>query len=157
VPRGKYRLTRPPLKADPKYNNIILEKFINHVMKHGKKSIARKIVYEALQRAEQLTQKQPMQLFAQALKNAAPSMEVKTKRVGGANYQVPTPIKNERKKFLAMKWILEGARQRKGKSMVEKLAAEIIDAAQNQGNAIKKKETMHRQVEANKAFAYMAW
>ncbi|MEO0084387.1 MAG: 30S ribosomal protein S7 [candidate division WOR-3 bacterium] len=157
MPRGKYHIRRPALRPDPKYNNIILEKFINHVMRRGKKSIARKIVYSALELAEKQTKKQPMQLFAQALKNASPSLEVKTRRIGGANYQVPTQVRNERKKFLAMKWILEGARQRKGKSMIEKLAAEIIDAAQNQGNAIKRKEMMHRQAEANKAFAYLAW
>ncbi len=157
MPRGKYKNKRPAQKPDPKYNNIVLEKFINHVMKHGKKSIARKIVYQALEYAEKQTQKQPMQLFAQALKNAAPTLEVKTRRIGGANYQVPVPVKNERKKFLAMKWIIEGARQRKGKSMAEKLCAEIIDASQNQGNAIKKKQQMHSQAEANKAFAYLAW
>lgn len=126
-------------------------------MRNGKKSIARKIVYLALESAEKQIQKQPMQLFAQALKNASPSLEVKTRRIGGANYQVPSPVKNERKKFLAMKWIIEGARQRKGKSMAEKLTAEIIDASQNQGNAIKKKLMMHSQAEANKAFAYLAW
>jgi len=142
---------------DPIYDNITVAKFINQVMKKGKKTIAEKIVYGAFEEIKNKTKKDSLEIFEEALKNASPLLEVKSKRIGGATYQVPIPVERDRKLALAMRWIIEAAKSKKGKPMKEKLAEEIIAAAQNTGNAIKKKENVHRMAEANRAFAHFAW
>ena len=149
--------TKHPLAPDPVYNNIIIAKFINYIMKRGKKTIARKILYGAFDIMKEKAKQDPLGVFEKALQNAAPIVEVRSKRVGGATYQVPTEVRGERKMMLAMRWILEAARAKKGKPMAEKLAAELMDAAKNEGAAVKKKENTHRMAEANRAFAHFAW
>ena len=125
-------------------------------MKSGRKSIAQKIVYGAFEQIKAQTKKEPLEVFKQAIENASPVLEVKPKRIGGATYQVPMEVRGERRLALAFRWIIEGARGKKGKPMEEKLAQELIDCINNQGNAIKKKADMHRMAEANKAFAHFA-
>ena len=143
---------------DLKYSSTKVEKFINSVMQDGKKSTARKIVYDAL---EIIKEKQkvenPLEVFETALRNVGPNMEIRSRRVGGANYQVPREVRPERKQALAFRWILLAVRGGKGKPMAEKLAAELIAAANNEGSAVKKREDTHRMAEANKAFAHFAW
>lgn len=146
------------LAADPKYGSQKLSKFINHLMERGKKSVARELVYGALEIVkEQAKVEDPMETFDLALKNVAPQVEVRSRRVGGANYQVPRETRPERRNFLAMTWMIESARAKKGKPMARKLAEEIMLAAKNEGEAAKKKENVHRMAEANKAFAHFAW
>ena len=149
---------KPIIKPDVRYSSIKVEKFINHVMEEGKKEIARKIVYGAfaeIMKSEKV--ENPLEIFDAALKNAAPVMEVRSRRVGGANYQVPREVRPERQRYLSMKWIVEAARSKKGKPMAEKLADEIISASKNEGEAVKKRENTHKMAEANKAFAHFAW
>ena len=141
---------------DRVYNDIDVSKLINKVMSKGKKSTAQKIVYGALDIIKQKTQKEPMEVFKKAIENASPVLEVKPKRIGGATYQVPMEVRQERRLFLALKWIIDGARNSKGKSMREKLGQELINVANNEGSAMKKKNDMHRMAEANKAFAHFA-
>jgi len=142
---------------DPLYNNVTVAKFINQVMRKGKKTIARKIVYGSFALIKEKTKKEPLETFEAALKNASPLIEVKSKRVGGATYQVPVEVKGDRKITLAMRWLIIGAKSRKGKPMREKLATELMDAANNAGWAVKKKNDTHRMAEANRAFAHFAW
>jgi len=142
---------------DPVYENIVVAKFINQIMEKGKKTIAEKILYGAFEEIKNKTKKDPLEVFDEALKNASPLLEVKSKRIGGATYQVPMPVEKDRKLALAMRWIIEAAKSKKGKPMKEKLAEEIIAAAQNTGSAIKKRENVHRMAEANRAFAHFAW
>ena len=144
------------IAPDRIYNDVMLSQFINKVMKKGKKTIAQKIVYSAFNIIKEKTQKEPLEIFKQAIENASPILEVKPKRIGGATYQVPMEVRGERKLALAIKWLLDGARNKKGKPMAEKLSQELIDCANNQGNAIKKKNDTHRMAEANKAFAHFA-
>ena len=141
---------------DPLYNSETVAKFVNHIMWDGKKSVARKIVYRAFEIIKEKTKREPLEVFEQALENAGPFMEVRPMRVGGASYQVPREVGPERRMTLAMRWIIEAARNKKGKPMAEKLAQELLDAANNTGAAINKKETMHKMAEANKAFAHLA-
>lgn len=145
------------MSPDPVYNNIVMSKFINQVMRKGKKILARRIVYQALDIIKEKTKKEPLEVFNKALSNASPLLEVKSKRIGGATYQVPREVKGERKLTLAMRWIINGAKEKKGKPMRAKLAEEMIDAANNTGWAVKKKENTHRMAEANRAFAHFAW
>lgn len=145
------------ISPDPVYNNVIVAKFINQVMRRGKKTVARKIVYGAFDIVKTKTKKEPLEVFELAFKNAAPLLEVKSKRVGGATYQVPKEVKGERRLTLAMRWIIQAAKSKKGKPMREKLAEELIAAANNTGEAVKKKENTHRMAEANRAFAHFAW
>jgi small subunit ribosomal protein S7 len=145
------------IPPDPLYNNVTVAKFINQIMKRGKKEKARKIVYGAFDIIKTKSQKEPLEIFDLALKNASPFLEVKPRRIGGATYQVPREVKGERKLSLAVRWLIQGAKSRKGKPMKEKLAEELIDAANNQGWAVKKKEDTHRMAEANKAFAHFTW
>lgn len=152
-----YKFKIHPINPDPVYNNITVSRFINLVMRKGKKTIARKIVYGAFDIIKEQTKKDPMEIFDLALRNAGPALEIKAKRVGGATYQVPTEVKGERKTALAVRWIISGARSKKGKPMAEKLAQELLDAANNTGSAIRKKENTHRMAEANRAFAHFAW
>jgi small subunit ribosomal protein S7 len=155
MPRGKY--DKRKILSDPIYNSIVVEKFINHIMKRGQKNTARKIVYGAFNILKEKTKKEPLEIFEKAIENASPLLEVKPKRIGGATYQVPREVQGGRKMTLAIRWIINGARSRKGKPMVEKLANEIMEASENKGTAIKKKEDTHRMAEANRAFAHFAW
>ncbi len=155
---------RRKLKAKPKiapdylYESEKLAKFINYVMQEGKKSTARRVVYDSLEIVKEQTKNEnPLEVLDEALKNTGPTMEVRSRRVGGANYQVPREVRPERRLFLSMKWIIEAARSKKGKKMAVKLAEEIMSAAKNEGEAIKKRENMHKMAEANKAFAHFAW
>jgi small subunit ribosomal protein S7 len=142
---------------DPKYGSPVVSRFINKIMYKGKKSTAQGIVYDAFERINKQMKTEPLNIFEQAMKNATPALQVKSRRVGGATYQVPIEVSPERGEFLATKWIITYARDRGGRSMAEKLAAELIDAAQGQGNSIKKKQDTHKMAEANKAFAHYRW
>lgn len=141
---------------DWKYTNAEVAKFINFIMERGKKTIAEKIVYGAFDILKEKTQKEPLEVFQTAMKNAMPILEVKSRRVGGATYQVPTEVRGGRKFALGSRWIIGAARARTGKPMAEKLAAELLDAANNTGTAIKKRADVHRMAEANRAFAHFA-
>lgn len=147
-------IERRPIPPDARYNSVLVQKFINKVMERGKKSLAERIVYQALDLAAERLKKPQMEIFEQALRNASPSVEVRPKRVGGATYQVPVEVKSDRRYSLAMRWLLMSARARTGKPMVERLAAELIDAYNNTGTTIKRKEDVHRMAEANRAFAH---
>jgi len=143
---------------DPKYRSVLLGKFVNMVMKRGKKSNAEHIVYGAMDIIkEQVTDKDPIDVLQQAIENARPLVEVKSRRIGGATYQVPVEVKPERGRFMAMRWIRDFARIQKGKPMREKLAVELINAYKKEGSSIKKREDTHRMAEANKAFAHYRW
>ncbi len=142
------------INLDRLYNDEQVSRFINKVMVSGKKSIAQKVVYKAFDLIKEQTKKEPLEVFKQAIENASPILEVKPKRIGGATYQVPMEVRGERRFALAVRWILQGARGKKGKPMAEKLAQELIDCMNNQGLAIKKKQDTHRMAEANKAFAH---
>lgn len=155
--RRKINIKRE-LKPDAVYNSEKVSKFVNYVMEEGKKNTARKIVYGCLEYIKTTAKvENPMEVFESALKNTTPMMEVRSRRVGGANYQVPREVRPERKQSLSMKWIVEAARAKKGKPMAIKLADEIIAASKNEGEAVKKRETVHKMAEANKAFAHFAW
>ena len=154
---GKRKIKKHQIMPDPVYNNVVVAKFINQIMRRGKKTIARKVVYRAFDIIKEKTKKEPLEIFEVALENVSPLLEVKSKRVGGATYQVPIEVKGGRKLALAMRWIIRGAKQKKGEPMREKLAAELMDAANNTGWAIKKKTDTHRMAEANRAFAHFAW
>lgn len=153
--RGKQAPKRKR-KPDPKYGKDDLAMFINLVMQRGKKSISQNIVYGALDIIAEKTKQKPIEVFDLAIRNVSPFLEVKSRRIGGANYQVPIEVKGDRKLALAMRWIIAAAKSRKGKPMREKLAFELIDASQKQGEAIKKKDDVHRMAEANRAFAHFA-
>ena len=142
---------------DPKFGSQVVARFINKIMYKGKKSTAQGIVYDAFDRINKQMKTEPLSIFEQAMKNTTPALQVKSRRVGGATYQVPIEVSPERGEFLATKWIITYARDRGGRSMAEKLAAELMDAAQGQGNAIKKKQDTHKMAEANKAFAHYRW
>ncbi len=139
------------------YNSQQVAKFINHVMLDGKKTVAQKIVYDAFDIIEEKTKEKPLEVFELALKNVGPLMEVRSRRVGGANYQVPREVRPERRTALAMKWILDTARKGKGTPMHKRLAEEFMLASKNEGEAVKKRENTHKMAEANKAFAHFAW
>ncbi len=156
MPR-RYRPERRVVEPDLVYNSTLLAAFINTVMKKGKKSTARRLVYDALDLVGERTGREPLEVFEQAMRNVAPVVEVKPRRVGGATYQVPVEVPAHRRTSLAMRWILTSARARPGKTFSEKLASELMDAAQNTGNAIKRREDTHRMAEANKAFAHYRW
>ncbi len=144
------------LKPDPKFGNIALSKFINYMMYDGKKSVSQRIIYRALQIISDTTKNDPLMVFDSALKNVAPVLEVKARRVGGANYQIAQEVRPARRDTLSMRWLRDAARARGGKSMAEKLATELIEASQKQGGAMKKREDMHRMAEANRAFSHFA-
>lgn len=145
------------LKPDPKYNNLLITRFINRLMKQGKKSTGEKVLYGALDIIKTNLKKNPIEIFDKAIKNACPILEVRSRRVGGAHYQIPFEVRGDRKQALAIRWIIRAARARKGKPMKEKLAEELMDASNNTGAAIKKKNDTHRMAEANRAFARFAW
>lgn len=148
---------RIPVVPDSVYDNVTVAKFINQVMRNGKKTIAEKIIYGTFDIIKEKTKKEPLEVFETAIKNASPLLEIKPKRVGGATYQVPREVRGDRMVTLAMRWIINAARAKKGKPMKEKLAEELILAAKNEGTAIKKKEDTHRMAEANRAFAHFSW
>ena len=146
-----------PLKPEPVYESVKVAKLVNYVMDSGKKNAARKIVYDCMTLIKEKTKTEPIEVLDTALKNTMPAMEVRSRRVGGANYQVPREVRPERQRSLSMKWIVLAARSKKGKPMAEKLADEIIAASKNEGEAVKKRENTHKMAEANKAFAHFAW
>ncbi len=156
MPR-RYRPERREAVPDGKYNSETLTRFINKVMKNGKKSTARRAVYDAFDIVNTSTGREPLEIFEIALRNVAPMIEVKPRRVGGATYQVPVEVPAHRRGSLAMRWLLVAARSRSGRSFADKLAAELMDAAQNTGAAVKRREDAHRMAEANKAFAHYRW
>jgi small subunit ribosomal protein S7 len=156
MPR-RYRPERREAVPDGKYNSETLTRFINKVMKNGKKSTARRAVYDAFDIVNTRTGREPLEVFEMALRNVAPMIEVKPRRVGGATYQVPVEVPAHRRGSLAMRWLLVAARSRSGRSFADKLAAELMDAAQNTGAAVKRREDAHRMAEANKAFAHYRW
>jgi len=153
--RAQYERRDPGL--DPKYNHAVIARFINKIMIGGKKGVAERIMYDALTIIERNTRRPALDVFDLAMRNATPVLEVKPRRVGGANYQVPVEIKGERRVALAIRWLLRSARSRNGKSMAEKLAAELIDASNNTGATIKRREDTHKMAEANRAFAHYKW
>ena len=151
------RVIKRELQPDAKYHNEIVAKLINRVMMRGQKATAERIVYDALQIMEQMERKAPVNILEQAVKNATPLLEVKPRRVGGATYQVPVEVRPNRGLSLAMRWLIRSARARAGKSIAEKLAAELSDASKGQGTTIKKREDTHKMAEANRAFAHYRW
>ncbi|HEY4755601.1 MAG TPA: 30S ribosomal protein S7 [Ignavibacteriaceae bacterium] len=153
----KKRAEKRFIKPDPKYNELLVAKFVNSVMYDGKKSTVRKLVYDAFDIIEERTKKPGVEVFRKAIDNAAPIIEVRSRRVGGATYQVPTEVRPERRIALAMRWIKTYARQRNEKSMSLRLASELISASNGEGSAVKKKEETHKMAEANKAFAHFKW
>ncbi|MDD4027556.1 MAG: 30S ribosomal protein S7 [Bacilli bacterium] len=153
----KRRAIKRDVLADPVYNSKIVTKFINHVMYDGKRGTAQTILYDAFEIIKNDTKQEPLDVFMKAMENVKPSLEVKARRVGGANYQVPMEVSDERSQALAIRWLVQYSRLRGGKTMPDKLASELIDASNNTGGAVKKKEDTHRMAEANKAFAHYRW
>lgn len=151
------KIKKREIEPDPLYNSVEVSKFVNQIMKKGKKTVAKKIIYDAFDIIKEKTKKDPLEVFISVIDNVSPVLEVKSKRVGGATYQVPVEVKADRKITLAMRWIIRGAKTRKGKPMRESLSLEIIDAMNNTGWAIKKKIDTHKMAEANRAFAHFAW
>ncbi len=156
MPR-KGHIQKRDVLADPIYNSKIVTRLVNNIMLDGKKGIAQKIVYGAFSQVAEKTGKEPMEVFEEALNNIMPVLEVKARRIGGATYQVPIEVRPDRRQALALRWMTMFARKRGEKTMVDRLAGEIIDAAANTGNAVKRKEDMHKMADANKAFAHYHW
>ncbi len=150
----KKRSTRRIIAPDPKFNDVLVSKFINSVLRRGKKHLARRIVYDALDIAEQRSKTNGLEVFKKAVENVRPLLEIRARRVGGATYQIPTEVRPDRSIALAIRWLINYASERKDKSMSLKLAAEFVAASTNEGNAVKKKEDTHKMAEANKAFAH---
>jgi small subunit ribosomal protein S7 len=153
----KHRAQQREVLPDPKFNDIVVTKFINNLMIGGKKSTAETIFYGALEEAEKKMGEEGIKVFKKAMSNVKPQVEVKSRRIGGATYQVPVEVRPARRQSLAIRWIRDNARGRNGKTMVGKLADEIVDAANNRGGAVKKKEDVYKMAEANKAFAHLKW
>jgi small subunit ribosomal protein S7 len=145
------------INPDPKFGNIVLSKFMNSIMHAGKKSVAETIVYGALDIIENKTKSSPIGIFQQALDNVMPAIEVRSRRVGGATYQVPVEVRTVRRQALGIRWIISAARDRNEKTMTERLSAELLDASNNRGNAVKKREDTHKMAEANRAFSHYRW
>ena len=143
--------------VDPKYKSTIIPKLINSIMYNGKKTIAEKIIYEAIEKIKSKSKDEPINIFNEAINNIKPTVEVRSRRVGGATYQVPVEVKSKRSQALALRWLISASRKRKNKSMSDKIFNEIYDAYQNKGSAIKKKEDTHKMAESNKAFAHFRW
>ncbi len=157
MPRGARKVVKRIPSPDAKYNSIMVAKFINRLMLRGQKATAERIVYNALQLTAQQVNSDPGEALERAIRNAAPLLMVKSRRVGGATYQVPMEVGEERGRALAMRWLIASARARSGKSMEEKLASELVDAVNGRGTAIKKRDDLHKMAEANKAFAHYRW
>ena len=145
------------INPDPKFGDLVVTKFMNAVMMHGKKSVAETIVYGALDQVQAKTKQEPVAVFHQALENVAPHVEVRSRRVGGATYQVPVDVRVERRQALAIRWLITAARNRNETTMVDRLSGELLDAANNRGTAVKKREDTHKMAEANRAFAHYRW
>ena len=156
MPRRR-EVNKREILPDPKYKNPLVARFVNNIMERGKKSVAEGIFYGAMDLIQKRTQEDPLKVFEKSVNNLKPVIEVKSRRVGGATYQVPTEVRPERRTALAIRWLISYAGERSEKSMQEKLAAELIDAANNRGGAIKKREDVHKMAEANKAFAHYRW
>ncbi len=154
--QGKKSYKLQTIHPDPLYNSVVVSKFINHVMRKGKKDTAKKIVYGAFEKIKEREKREPLEVFQSAVDNVSPTMEVRSKRVGGATYQVPMKVNRKRSMSLSMRWIVGAAKTKKGKPINEKLADELVSASKNEGDAVRKKETMHKMAKANKAFAYLA-
>lgn len=153
----RHRAQKRDIIPDPKYGDVVLTKFMNSIMLDGKKSVAERIVYGALEQVEAKTKQDPVQLFHTALENVMPSVEVRSRRVGGATYQVPVDVRPDRKQALAIRWIIGAARKRNENTMVERLSGELLDASNNRGTAVKKREDTHKMADANKAFSHYRW
>jgi len=153
----KNRATRKILLVDSRYKSTIIPKLINSIMNDGKKTIAEKIVYDAIDKIKSKSKEEPINIFNEAINNLKPTVEVRSRRVGGATYQVPVEVKSKRSNALALRWLVEASRKRKDKQMSDKIFNEIYDAYQNKGLAIKKKEDTHKMAESNKAFAHFRW
>ena len=153
----KKRAPKRIFYPDPKYGSVVLAKFINFIMYDGKKTTSEKIIYDALEKIKNKTKEDPIKIFDEAIGNIRPNLEVRSRRVGGATYQVPQEVKTKRSQTLALRWLLEASRKRKNKTMSDKLFNELMDASQKKGSAIKKREDTHRMAESNKAFAHYRW
>jgi small subunit ribosomal protein S7 len=153
----RHKAERREVNPDPKYNDLIVSKFMNSIMKQGKKSVAERIVYGALDNVQAKARSNPLQLFHQALENVMPAVEVRSRRVGGATYQVPVEVRTERRQALAIRWLIAAARGRNENTMEERLSGELLDAANNRGTAVKKREDTHKMAEANRAFSHYRW
>jgi small subunit ribosomal protein S7 len=153
----RHRAEKREILPDPKFGNVVVTKFMNSIMYAGKKSVAEHIVYGALDVIESKTKQSPLSVFEQALDNVMPSIEVRSRRVGGATYQVPVEVRTSRRQALGIRWLISAARERNEKTMVERLSAELLDASNNRGNAVKKREDTHRMAEANRAFSHYRW
>jgi len=153
----KQRAKKRYLAPDPIYNDTVVTRFVNTIMLDGKKSIAYTVFYEAMDKIKASTGEEGYDIWKKAMDNVMPAIEVRSRRIGGATFQIPTPIREDRKMFLMMKWLVNFARKRNGKSMGDKLAAELIAASKGEGSSVKRKEDMHKMAEANKAFAHFAW
>lgn len=153
----RHRAEKREINPDPKFGDLVLTKFMNAIMYDGKKSIAERIVYGALDQIQDKTKQDPVESFHQALENVAPQLEVRSRRVGGATYQVPVEVRTERRQALAIRWVIAAARKRNETTMVERLSGELMDAANNRGAAVKKREDTHKMADANKAFSHYRW
>ena len=153
----RHRAEKREIDPDPKFGDLVITKFMNAVMYDGKKSAAERIVYGALDQVEEKTKQEPVAVFHQALDNVAPHVEVRSRRVGGATYQVPVDVRPERRQALAIRWLITAARNRNETTMIERLSGELMDAANNRGTAVKKREDTHKMAEANRAFAHYRW
>ncbi|MBN8945404.1 MAG: 30S ribosomal protein S7 [Rhizobiales bacterium] len=153
----RHRAEKREIIPDAKYGNVVLTKFMNSVMYEGKKSAAEQIVYGAFDIIEAKTKQEPLTVFQSALENVMPAIEVRSRRVGGATYQVPVEVRPDRRQALAIRWLIQAARSRNDKTMVDKLSAELLDASNNRGNAVKKREDTHKMAEANRAFSHYRW
>jgi small subunit ribosomal protein S7 len=153
----RHKAERREVNPDPKFNDLVVSKFMNSIMREGKKSVAERIVYGALDRMQSRAKSDPIQLFHTALDNVMPAVEVRSRRVGGATYQVPVEVRNERRQALAIRWLITAARSRNENTMEERLSGELLDAANNRGTAVKKREDTHKMAEANRAFSHYRW
>jgi len=153
----RHRAEKREVNPDPKFGDLVLSKFMNSIMLDGKKSVAERIVYGALDQVEEKAKANPVETFHSALENVAPAVEVRSRRVGGATYQVPVEVRPERRQALAIRWMIAAARKRNETTMVERLSGEIMDAANNRGSAVKKREDTHKMADANKAFSHYRW
>ena len=153
----RHRAEKREINPDPKFGDLVVSKFMNNLMYEGKKSVAEGIVYGAFDKIQAKAKADPVQVFHEALNNVAPAIEVRSRRVGGATYQVPVEVRNERRQALAIRWIITAARARSDKTMVDRLSAELLDASNNRGAAVKKREDTHRMAEANRAFSHYRW
>jgi small subunit ribosomal protein S7 len=153
----RHKAERREVNPDPKFNDLIVSKFMNSIMREGKKSVAENIVYGALDRMQSRAKSDPIQMFHTALENVMPAVEVRSRRVGGATYQVPVEVRPERRQALAIRWLIAAARSRNENTMEERLSGELLDAANNRGTAVKKREDTHKMAEANRAFSHYRW